>query len=128
MNLPAAPTLRLGPVFTVALFIAWASALTAAPGDRTRVTIVATTDLHGNIFPFDYYTQRPANVGLAKAATLIAQARKDDSQLVLIDSGDTIQGTPFAYYHSRKNNTPPDPMMLAMSALKFDAMAIGNHE
>ncbi len=128
MNLPAAPTLRLGPVFTVALFIAWASALTAAPGDRTRVTIVATTDLHGNIFPFDYYTQRPANVGLAKAATLITQARKDDPQLVLIDSGDTIQGTPLAYYHGRKNNTPPDPMMLAMSALKFDAMAIGNHE
>jgi 2',3'-cyclic-nucleotide 2'-phosphodiesterase/3'-nucleotidase len=100
----------------------------AAPGDRTRVTILATTDLHGNILPLDYFTNRPANVGLAKAATLIQQARKDDPNLVLIDSGDTIQGTPLAYYHNRKNNTPPDPMMLAMSALRFDAMAIGNHE
>jgi 2',3'-cyclic-nucleotide 2'-phosphodiesterase/3'-nucleotidase len=100
----------------------------AAPGDRTRVTIVSTTDLHGNILPLDYYTNRSANVGLAKAATLIQQARKDDPNLILIDSGDTIQGTPLAYYHNRKNNTPPDPMMLGMSALKFDAMAIGNHE
>jgi len=109
-------------------FVALFAVAHAAPGDRTRVTIVSTTDLHGNILPIDYYTNRPANVGLAKAATLIRQARKDDPNLVLIDSGDTIQGTPLAYYHNRKNNTPPDPMMLGMSALKFDALAIGNHE
>lgn len=115
-------SLRLLPL--VALF----AVAHAAPGDRTRVTIVSTTDLHGNILPLDYYTNRPANVGLAKAATLIRQARKDDPNLILIDSGDTIQGTPLAYYHNRKNNTPPDPMMLGMSALKFDALAIGNHE
>jgi 2',3'-cyclic-nucleotide 2'-phosphodiesterase / 3'-nucleotidase len=92
------------------------------------VTIISTTDLHGNIFPIDYFTNRPSNVGLAKAATLIRQARKDDPNLILIDSGDTIQGTPLAYFHNRKNNLPPDPMMLTMSALKFDALAIGNHE
>ena len=102
--------------------------LWSAPGDRTRVTIISTTDLHGNIFPIDYFTNRPSNVGLAKAATLIRQARKDDPNLILIDSGDTIQGTPLAYFHNRKNNLPPDPMMLTMSALKFDALAIGNHE
>ena len=107
---------------------AGAGVLWSAPGDRTRVTIVSTTDLHGNIFPIDYFTNRPSNVGLAKAATLIRQARKDDPNLILIDSGDTIQGTPLAYFHNRKNNLPPDPMMLTMSALKFDALAIGNHE
>jgi 2',3'-cyclic-nucleotide 2'-phosphodiesterase (5'-nucleotidase family) len=116
------------PLRFVLLLGACAGAIWAAPGDRTRVTIVSTTDLHGNIFPIDYYTNRPSNVGLAKAATLIKQARKDDPQLILIDSGDTIQGTPLAYFHNRKNNTPPDPMMLTISALKFDALAIGNHE
>ena len=47
---------------------------------------------------------------------------------MLVDSGDTIQGTPLAYYHNKKNNTPPHPMMVAMNALNYDAMAVGNHE
>ncbi len=95
---------------------------------RARVTILSTTDLHGNIFPIDYYTNKPDARGLAKIATIVKQARKENPELLLIDSGDTIQGTPLEYFHNKKNNAPPDPMMLAMSALKYDAMAVGNHE
>lgn len=95
---------------------------------RVHVTIIGTTDLHGNIFPVDYYTNKADNRGLAKVATLIKQVRKENQNTLLIDSGDTIQGTPLAYYHNKKNNQPPDPMMLAMSALQFDSMTVGNHE
>jgi 2',3'-cyclic-nucleotide 2'-phosphodiesterase (5'-nucleotidase family) len=95
---------------------------------RVQIVILGTTDLHGNIFPIDYYTDKPDNRGLAKVATLIKRVRKETENVVLVDSGDTIQGTPLAYYHNKKNNKPPDPMMLAMSALKYDAMAVGNHE
>ncbi|HZM99109.1 MAG TPA: 5'-nucleotidase C-terminal domain-containing protein, partial [Pyrinomonadaceae bacterium] len=42
--------------------------------------------------------------------------------------GDTIQGSPLESFHGRKNNQPPDPMMLVMNALNYDAMAVGNHE
>lgn len=95
---------------------------------RVQVVILGTTDLHGNIFPLDYYTNKPDNRGLAKIATLVKQVRKETANVVLIDSGDTIQGTPLEYYHNKKNNAPPDPMMLAMSELQYDAMAVGNHE
>jgi 2',3'-cyclic-nucleotide 2'-phosphodiesterase/3'-nucleotidase len=95
---------------------------------RAHLTILSTTDLHGNILPVDYYTNRPDERGLAKAAAIIRQARKENPNLILLDSGDTIQGTPLAYYHNRKNNAPPDPMMLAMNELGFDALAVGNHE
>jgi len=95
---------------------------------RVQIVILGTTDLHGNIFPIDYYTDKPDNRGLAKVATLIKRVRKETENVVLIDSGDTIQGTPLAYYHNKKNNLPADPMMLAMSALNYDAMAVGNHE
>jgi len=95
---------------------------------RAQITILATTDMHGNLLPVDYYANKPDARGLASAATIIKQARKENPNLLLLDSGDTIQGTPLVYYHNKKNNAPPDPMMLAMNALHYDAMAVGNHE
>ena len=95
---------------------------------RVQITILGTTDLHGNINPIDYYTNKPDNRGLAKVATLIKRIRKEHPNVLLVDSGDTIQGSPLESFHGRKNNTPPDPMMLIMSSLEYDAMAVGNHE
>jgi 2',3'-cyclic-nucleotide 2'-phosphodiesterase / 3'-nucleotidase len=95
---------------------------------RVHIVVLGTTDLHGNIYPVDYYTNKPDNRGLAKVATLIKRVRKETRNVVLVDSGDTIQGTPLAYYHNKKNNKPPDPMMLSMNSLNYDAMAVGNHE
>ena len=103
-------------------------ASTAQKSNRAHVVILSTTDMHGHIFPIDYYTNKYDNVGIAKVATLVKQARKDDPDLLLLDSGDTIQGTPLEYLHNKRNNTPLDPMMLTMNALKYDAMAVGNHE
>src|SRR5829696_6359671 len=96
--------------------------------ERIQITILGTTDLHGNINPIDYYTNKPDNRGFAKVATLIKRVRKEHPNIVLIDSDDTIQGTPLESFHGRKNNQPPDPMMLVMSSLDYDAMTVGNHE
>jgi len=115
----------LAVILTLGVSIIFGS--TAAPG-RVHITIIGTTDLHGNILPTDYYTAKPDARGLAKAATIIKRARKENPNLLLIDSGDTIQGTPLEYYHNNRNNTPVDPMMLVMNALHYDAMAVGNHE
>ena len=96
--------------------------------DRVQITILGTTDLHGNINPIDYYTNKPDNRGLAKVATLIKRIRKEQPNVLLIDSGDTIQGSPLESFHGRKNNAPKDPMMLVMNSLNYDAMTVGNHE
>src|ERR1700741_4379704 len=96
--------------------------------ERVQITILGTTDLHGNINPIDYYTNKPDNRGLAKIATLINRIRKDQPNTLLVDSGDTIQGSPLESFNSRKNNVRTDPMMLVMNSLNYDAMAVGNHE
>jgi 2',3'-cyclic-nucleotide 2'-phosphodiesterase/3'-nucleotidase len=95
---------------------------------RSHITILSTTDLHGNIYPIDYNTNTPDMRGLARVSTVVKQARKEKPDLLLLDSGDTIQGTPLTYYHAKINNIPPDPMMTVMSAMGYDAMAVGNHE
>jgi len=116
------------PSLTITLAILLVIAGRASAPSRTHVVIVSTTDMHGRIFPIDYYTNKYDNVGIAKVATLVKDARKNDPDLLLLDSGDTIQGTPLEYFHNKRHNTPPDPMMLAMNALHYDAMAVGNHE
>src|SRR5918998_1989789 len=87
--------------------------------ERVQITILGTTDLHGNINPIDYYTNKSDNRGLAKVATLIKRVRKEQPNVLLVDSGDTIQGSPLASFHSRKNNQPRNPMMLVMSSLDY---------
>lgn len=111
-------------VLVLSLFVIGSS---IAP-DRVQITILGTTDLHGNINPIDYYTNSADNRGFAKIATLIKRVRAEHPNVLLVDSGDTIQGSPLASYHSRKNSAPPNPMMLVMSSLNYDAMAVGNHE
>ncbi len=96
--------------------------------ERTHVTVLSTTDLHGHVHPVDYFTGEPADRGLAKAATLIKRARILDPELILLDSGDTIQGSPFAYHSAVVEPANPNPIMAAMNALRYDAMAPGNHE
>lgn len=119
----------LTAIVTLALaFVVVAVTGQSAGSGRVQITILGTTDLHGNVYPVDYYTNKPDNRGLAKIATLIKRARKENPSALLIDSGDTIQGTPLEYYHNTKNNTPPDPMMLAMNSLNYDTMTVGNHE
>ena len=113
-----------------------------ASGAELKITLLATTDLHGNLFPYDYYTAQPAARGLAKIATLIQAARAENPNNLLIDCGDTIQGTALeaVYQEYVQNGRLPwklsfagaplehDPMMLAMSAIGYDAMVVGNHE
>ncbi len=110
---------------------------------HVKLSILATTDLHGNLYPIDYFTDKPANRGLAKIATLVHAARAANPNNLLLDCGDTIQGTPLEYVYQtsafRTGQLPQkltflgqpfehDPMMLAMNALGYDAMVVGNHE
>ncbi len=95
---------------------------------QTTITLLATTDLHGNVYPVDYLRDAPANRGLAKIATLVKQIRAEQKNVLLLDCGDTIQGTQLAYFDARKQPDRPNTTIAAMNAMGYDAMALGNHE
>ena len=119
---------NLSILLFIALLVCCLPTATFVQSERVQITILSTTDLHGNIDPIDYYTNKPDSRGLAKIATLIKRVRKEQPNALLIDSGDTIQGSPLESFHGRKNNQPPDPMMVVMNSLNYDAMTVGNHE
>jgi 2',3'-cyclic-nucleotide 2'-phosphodiesterase/3'-nucleotidase len=102
------------------------------PTDTSPRTLrlLQTSDLHTNIFPWDYFTGKTdARRGLSKVATLVKQARAENPDCnLLIDTGDTIQGTPLGTYYATLDTAPKHPMAVAMNELRYDAMALGNHE
>ena len=109
-----------------------AKANTPVEGQEVDVRILATTDLHTNLVNYDYYQDKPAqNVGLAKTAVLIEDAKKENSNVLLVDNGDTIQGTPLGTYKAIVNpikDGEQHPMYTALQKLGFDAGPLGNHE
>ena len=116
-----------------------ASAATAHGGHATRLTILGTTDLHGNVFNWDYYKNAEYDdsahndIGLAKVQTLIKaqRARLAGQPLLMLDAGDTIQGTPLAYYYAKVEpitSGGTHPMAACMNLIGYDAAALGNHE
>jgi 2',3'-cyclic-nucleotide 2'-phosphodiesterase/3'-nucleotidase len=97
-----------------------------------NLRVIGTSDLHANIFPYDYYRDRPdATVGLAATAHLIAAARAEAVNTLLFDNGDVIQGTPLGDYAAnawRKDPNQIHPMAAAMNELGYVAGTPGNHE
>ncbi|MFB3127300.1 MAG: metallophosphoesterase, partial [Candidatus Acidiferrales bacterium] len=96
--------------------------------ERVALTILATTDVHGNVWPYDYLQGQGAERGLAKVSAYVRQVRARQPNTLLVDCGDTFQGTPLAYLAAEKHAEEPNPVVAAMNAMGYDAMAIGNHE
>ncbi|MEW2073364.1 5'-nucleotidase C-terminal domain-containing protein [Streptomyces sp. NPDC013433] len=111
------------------------------PVKRYALTVMGTTDLHGHVFNWDYfkdaeYVDAAGNAkGLARVSTLVDQVREEKGRrnTLLLDAGDTIQGTPLTYYFAKVDpitaeGGPVHPMAQAMNAIGYDAVALGNHE
>lgn len=125
------------PVFLTACgALQQADSTTGAPaGARATLALLETTDLHANVLSYDYYKLKAEpSIGFERTATLIAQARAQYPNNLLLDNGDALQGTALADYQARvapraADGCPPMPAVYkAMNLLKVDGAGIGNHE
>ena len=122
--LPILLTLSMG----LSLLPTAALAAEADSGEK-HLTILGTSDMHGNIWGFSYEdSSETTNNGMARLYTYIQQVRTEDPNTILIDAGDDIQGTIMTDDLYNKTPEEPHPIITAMNYMGYDAMTLGNHE
>jgi 2',3'-cyclic-nucleotide 2'-phosphodiesterase/3'-nucleotidase len=91
-----------------------------------NLQLLQTSDVHGYVYPTSYSSHLDEPVGLAKLHTIITSIRQQNS--ILIDTGDTIQGSPLTYHYAKLPETNIHPMARIMNHMNYDYITIGNHE
>lgn len=121
--------------FFVVLSLIFSVAAPTAPVQAVElkdIVILGTSDLHGNVDNYDYFTDSvptgSSERGLTKIATYVNNVLASNPNTILIDNGDTIQGNPLAYYFNMIDTSVPNPLAAAMNAMGYVAATVGNHE
>ncbi len=90
---------------------------------RKQIKIYFTSDLHGHFYPTNYVNQETIAMGLFQCAN---QFQKDKNTLV-IDGGDILQGSAFAYYCQRELESNR-PIAHIMNFCGYDYVTLGDHD
>ncbi|MEO2038236.1 MAG: bifunctional 2',3'-cyclic-nucleotide 2'-phosphodiesterase/3'-nucleotidase, partial [Martelella sp.] len=103
-----------------------------AAGNQAHLRLMETTDIHVNVFPYDYYADKPNDtMGLARTASIIDAIRAESTNSMLIDNGDFLQGNPmgdYIAYERGMQDGDVHPVIKAMNVLGYDVGTLGNHE
>ncbi len=87
--------------------------------------IIFTSDTHGNLYTTNYAKNQPESIGLFAVAS---QMEKDENTLVM-DGGDSLQGTPLmTYYLEHRDEYDFHPMAEGFNAMGLDYYTLGNHD
>lgn len=107
-------------------FISPVNLITAyAETQDTKIQVLATSDLHGRFYPWEYASDAAITSGsMTKVATLVKQLRALNPNTILVDNGDTIQDNSASLFL----NENVHPMMLGMNEMGYDTFTLGNHE
>ncbi|GAB3433526.1 bifunctional 2',3'-cyclic-nucleotide 2'-phosphodiesterase/3'-nucleotidase [Massilia solisilvae] len=104
----------------------------APAGATATLAVLETTDIHANVVGYDYYKlAADSSLGLDRTATLIAQARREFANTLLLDNGDTIQGNALGDYQALAHPLRCDERLAiykAMNRLGFEGGGVGNHD
>ena len=113
---------------TTMLLAVLLTCIASAEGEN-HVVILATSDMHGNIWGYSYEDNAETdNNGMARLYTYIQQVREENPTVFLVDAGDVIQGTIMTDNVAIAEPDNEHPVIAAMNYMGYDTMTLGNHE
>ena len=89
-----------------------------------NLTICFTSDIHGYFSDMDYAQGVPGTTGLSRCASTFP----DDGNTLILDGGDTLQGSPLVYWLNRDSIEGAKVSARAMNLAGYDFVTIGNHD
>ena len=89
-----------------------------------KLTICFTSDIHGYFSDMDYAQGKPGTTGLCRCASTFP----DDGNTLILDGGDTLQGSPFAYWLNQNPVEGAKVSARVMSLAGYDFVTLGNHD
>lgn len=95
--------------------------LDARAGEKL-ITILNTNDVHSQIDPLPANDKYAGKGGVARRATLVKRIRAENPNTLLVDAGDSFQGTP--YFNLYRGEVE----YKSMSAIGYDVVTLGNHD
>ena len=98
---------------------------------KVKLTLIETTDVHGNYFPYDFINGRPGKGSMARISAYMKQlrgGRRESKGIVLLDNGDILQGQPSAYYYNYIDTLSTHLTADVLNYMKYDAATVGNHD
>ena len=91
--------------------------------DGVKLVVLHTNDTHSRMDPFPMDGGRFQGLGgAARRATLIRRVREANEHVLLLDSGDIFQGTPYFNFFGGELE------FRAMTAMGYDVATLGNHD
>ncbi|MYA64025.1 MAG: bifunctional metallophosphatase/5'-nucleotidase [Gemmatimonadetes bacterium] len=91
--------------------------------DGVNLVVLHTNDTHSRMDPFPMDGGRFQGLGgAARRATLIRRVREANEHVLLLDSGDIFQGTPYFNFFGGELE------FRAMTAMGYDVATLGNHD
>lgn len=96
---------------------------------EVTIKLIQTSDIHGNLFPYDFINQKEWGGSLSRFSSYAKQQRKlYGDQLIIVDNGDILQGQPTAYYYNFIDTVSFHIVADVMNYIGYDVGTIGNHD
>lgn len=97
--------------------------------EKVSINLIETSDVHGNMFPFNFISLSKGSGSLARVSSFLKEQRaKFKDNCILMDNGDMLQGQPTVYYYNFIDTVSTHIAAKVMNYMKYDLGNLGNHD